>query len=91
MTRNDEILKNINKTNTHSYMEKFTDGLVAPWSAVGHGQREHARPAEDGVLVQTQGLDEGVGLLQAAVHRQRDPQGQASQDLLVLGLLSILP
>lgn len=40
-------------------------------------------------LVSAEALDEGVGLLHAAVHHHGDADGQAAQDLLVLSLLGV--
>ena len=40
-------------------------------------------------LVSAEALDEGVGLLHAAVHHHGDADGQATQDLLVLRLLGV--
>ena len=42
-----------------------------------------------GNLVVAERLDEGVGLLQPAVHEQGDADSQASEDLLVLSLLCV--
>lgn len=59
-------------------MEEFPDGLVVSGAAVGHGQGVHPRPAQYGVLVRSQLLDEGVGLLQTPVHREGYAHGQPS-------------
>ena len=40
-------------------------------------------------LVSAEALNEGVRLLHAAVHHHGDADGQAAQDLLVLGLLGV--
>lgn len=71
-------------------MQEFTNGLVASRSAIRHGEGEHSGPAEDGVLVQTEAVNQSVSLLQTTIHGQGDPQGQTPQNLLVLRLLGIL-
>lgn len=75
---------------TYGHVQELPDGLVVPGTAVGHGQSVHPRSTEDGVLVGGQLLDERVGFLQTAVHREGDTHGEATQDFFVLALLGIL-
>lgn len=58
---------------THRHVQEFTDSLVASRSAVRHGEGEHSGPPEDGVLVQTETVNQSVRLLQTTVHGQGDP------------------
>jgi len=71
-------------------MQEFADGLVVSGAAVGHRQGIHAAPAQDRILVGAQGCHQGIGFLQATVHREGDADCQAAQDLLVLRLLGVL-
>ena len=75
---------------THRHVKQPADGCVISCTTVGHGYGVHARSPEDGVLVAGQALYQGVRFLQPAVHGECYTDGETPQDLLVLGLLSIL-
>jgi len=71
-------------------VQEFADGLVVSGAAVRHRQGVHTAPTQDRVLVGAQRRHQGIGFLEAAVHRESDTDRQATQDLLMLRLLGIL-
>ena len=75
---------------THNHVKELFGGLVASRPAVGHGDGVHCAPPQDGVLVPAERVNQWVRLLQPTVHGQRDTDGQTSENLLVLRLLSVL-
>ena len=74
---------------TDGSMEQFLDGLVVAGATVGHGNGVHPTAPQNGILVSGQALDQGVGLLQPAVHDEGDADSEPPQNLLVLGLLGV--
>merc|ERR1719206_1517075 len=70
-------------------MKQLPDSLVVASAAVGHGDRVHSTSPQDRILVPSQTFDQGVGLLQPAVHHKGDAHGQTAQDLLMLCLLGV--
>lgn len=62
---------------THSNVQELADGLVIAGTAVSHSQGVHAAPTQDRVLVGAQGRHQGIGLLEAAVHREGDADREA--------------
>ena len=70
-------------------MEQFPYGLVVASATVGHGNGIHPTAPQNGILVSGQTLDQGVSLLQSAIHDEGDADSEPTQDLLVLGLLGV--
>lgn len=71
-------------------MEQFPDGLIVAGAAISHRDRVHAAAAQHRILVGGQARHQRVALLESVEHGEGDADCQASQDFLVLRVLSVL-
>lgn len=76
--------------NTHGNVQQLPDGLIVSSAAIGHREGVHAASTKYRILIGAERGQQGLGLLEAAVHGERDAHRQSTEDLLVLRFLGVL-